>query len=68
MRHVAFVIDSDAFGGAEVYSTLLTRHLPGRVRRTVIVSEPVAGPVSAVVGGIVDVVVTSLVRPVGETG
>ncbi|GIH67949.1 glycosyltransferase family 4 protein [Sphaerimonospora thailandensis] len=66
MRHVAFVIDSEAFGGAEVYATLLVRHLPAGVHRTVVVSDPVAGPVCAAVGETADVVVVppSRHRPV----
>lgn len=40
--HVVFVVDSDAFGGAEVYTHLLLRRLPAEFRRTALVSEPVA--------------------------
>jgi glycosyltransferase involved in cell wall biosynthesis len=39
---VAMVVDSDAFGGAEVYTGHLLRKLPGQVRRSLIVSEQVA--------------------------
>lgn len=40
--HIVFVIDSDAFGGAEVYTRILLRRLPATFRRTLVVSEPVA--------------------------
>lgn len=40
--HVVVVVDSDAFGGAEVYARRLLRHLPAWCRRSLVVSEPVA--------------------------
>ncbi|MCG5434123.1 glycosyltransferase family 4 protein [Mycobacterium sp. MYCO198283] len=40
--HLAIVVDSDAFGGAEVYAQRLVCWLPQHIRRTVIVAEPVA--------------------------
>lgn len=39
---VTAVVDSDAFGGAEVYARRLLRHMPAWCRRSLIVSEPVA--------------------------
>lgn len=40
--HIVFIVDSDAFGGAEVYTRILLRRLPATFRRTLVVSEPVA--------------------------
>ncbi|GAA3722073.1 glycosyltransferase family 4 protein [Spinactinospora alkalitolerans] len=37
-----FVVDSDAFGGAEVHTSHLLRRLPPGIRRGLVVSEPVA--------------------------
>lgn len=39
---LAVVVDSDAFGGAEVYARNLLRWLPRRWRRCLVVAEPVA--------------------------
>lgn len=40
--HVALVVDSDSFGGAEVYSQRLLRWASPQVRCSLLVSEPVA--------------------------
>jgi glycosyltransferase involved in cell wall biosynthesis len=39
---VAVVVDSDTFGGAEVYARHLLRWMPPWIRRDLVVSEPVA--------------------------
>jgi glycosyltransferase involved in cell wall biosynthesis len=44
------VIDSDAFGGAEVYTAHLLRKLPVEAQRSLIVSEPVAAQVLPAAG------------------
>ncbi|WP_202638299.1 glycosyltransferase family 4 protein [Bailinhaonella thermotolerans] len=62
MRHVAFVIDSDAYGGAAAHTGLLARHLPGDARRTIVASEPVAALVRDAVGRAAEVITVPLTR------
>ena len=44
MVRLAIVVDSDAFGGAEVYVRQLLRRATGSVERILLVAEPVADP------------------------
>ncbi|KAA9161353.1 glycosyltransferase family 4 protein [Amycolatopsis acidicola] len=60
--HVALVVDSGTFGAAELYTTRLLRHLPGWVRRSLVVNQEVAGPFLREFGPVMDVKVVPLAK------
>jgi glycosyltransferase involved in cell wall biosynthesis len=60
--HAAFVVDSDAFGGAEVYTRRLLRSMPAWVRRSLVVSTDVAGHFAGRVPNDVSTTVVPLAR------
>ncbi|WP_219419864.1 glycosyltransferase family 4 protein [Pseudonocardia nigra] len=57
---VAVVVDSDAFGGAEVWTTRVLDHLPDGMRASLVVAEPVADRIAVPAG--IDRVVVPLAR------
>jgi glycosyltransferase involved in cell wall biosynthesis len=60
--HAAFIVDSDAFGGAEVYTRRLLRSMPPWVHRSLVVSADVAGSFAGHVPDDVSLTVVPLAR------
>jgi glycosyltransferase involved in cell wall biosynthesis len=59
---VAVVVDSDAFGGAEVWTARVMAHLPDGVRPSLVATEPVADRLAASHPGVRERVVVPLAR------